>query len=464
MKRLSLELKIMLCFTAMFVFVMVATLPIKYLIISNDLYTNAKSLLQSEAERIAEMLVYAEGRVRLDSDVDLIAETGTYIAVYSNNNVLRSGALPQSFDLDVQPQFGNTYTTKSDGHKWIVYDYNLFRNGENVGWIRAAKSLDAVSDIMEKFNSMILKVIPIYIVMTLLGWIFIKRILSPVIQITKTARQIGQGDLSKRINFEGSHDQVGILAETLDEMLDNLEDSFNREKRFSSDVSHELKTPVTAIIVNAEEALSGDKSADEYKESLETILKESRKLNSLIAQLLMMARSKDGNYKHEMELLDISMLTKTIVDGLSDGEENPDIFISSDIEEGIIMLVDQTLYMRLIINLIDNALKYNTPGGWVKLSLIKSKNNVSLSVEDNGIGISKENLPRIWERFFKADQSSINSSPGLGLSIVKWIAELHGGTVHAKSELGKGSCFEIGFVIKSVCINKSLKSQQESPQ
>lgn len=447
MKRMKIKWKIMLCFTAMFVLIIAASVPIRYTIISNNLYINAKYLLQSEAERVADIIVYSDGRVRLDRDVNLIA-TGTYIAVYSNDSVLRSGELPEDFDLNVKPQFGNIYTENSNGHKWIIYDYKLFRNSENVGWLRAVRSLDATSEILKNFKSSILKIIPIYIVIAFLGLVFIRRTLSPVVEITKTAKQISQGNLTKRLNLDIPRDELGTLAETLDEMLDRLEYSFNREKRFSSDVSHELRTPITAIILSAEEALGGDKTSSEYKESLSSILKEGRRVSALISQLLMMARSYDGEYVPEKEAIDISLLTKTIVDELSEGSKSAQISISSVIEEGIIMDVEQTLFMRLLINLIDNAIKYNIPGGWVKVSLRKTPDIVVLSVEDSGIGISKDDLPKIWDRFFKVDQSSINASPGLGLPIVKWIAQLHGGTVHVTSVLDKGSLFEIRFKTK----------------
>ncbi len=153
----------------------------------------------------------------------------------------------------------------------------------------------------------------------------------------------------------------------------------------------------------------------------------------------------DGKHAPDMELINVIMLTKAVVDELMERAENSDVIISVDIDDSVIMLVEQTLYLRLLINLIDNAIKYNVPGGWVKVTHKIIYDTVSLSVEGCGIGITKENLPKIWDKFFKANQSSINSSLGLGLSIVKWIAELHGGTFHVESNLDKGSLFEIRF-------------------
>ena len=442
MKKLTIERKIILCFTAMFILIIAAAIPLNYFMIAQNLSLNAKAQLQYEVTEITQALEFKDDTVIINEE---LIDPGTYVAVYSDNNALLAGEMHPNFPLSISPELGNIYTVNSVSLAWIIYDCELNKNGEHFGWIRATKPLNPLSDTIKRFKSMIFKIIPIYIIIALLGLIFVRRILSPVNDITKTAIQIGQGDLTKRINFGGSHDEVGMLAESFDEMLDRIEDSFNREKRFSSDVSHELRTPITAIILSAEEALDGEKTPQEYQENLKAILNEGRKISSLISQLLMIARSGDGKYVPEMELIDISTLTRAVVDELSQGAESNEISISAEIEEGIVMLVEQTLYMRLLINLIDNAIKYNIPGGWVKVSLKRRDGIVNLSVEDGGIGISKENLPKIWDRFFKADQSSINSSPGLGLSIVKWIAELHGGTFHVKSELNKGSFFEIRF-------------------
>ena len=445
MRRLTIENKIILCFSAMFILIIAVAVPLNYIMISGSLYNNAKAQLEYEADEIVKSADFKDSTISFN--VDLI-DPGTYAAVYSNENELLAGEISHDFPPHSPPMLNTVHTVKSIYHEWVIIDCELTNNGEPAGWLRVVKPLFPLSETMKRFRSMVLKIIPVYIAITLLGLIFIRRILSPVNEITKTAKQISQGDLTKRINLDIPRDAVGTLAETFDEMLDRIEHSFNREKRFSSDVSHELRTPITAIILSAEEALDGERSADEYQESLAAILKEGRKISSVISQLLMMARSGDGKYVPDMELIDISTLTRTVVDELSEGAGNNKISISAEIEEGIVMLVEQTLYMRLLINLIDNSIKYNIPGGWVKVTLKKYDDIVNLSIEDGGIGISKENLPKIWDRFFKADQSSINSSPGLGLSIVKWIAELHGGTFHVKSELDKGSLFEIRFMQK----------------
>ena len=447
MKKLNIRWKITIwqSFALLLAFIMV--LPIMYFIISDHLYRGVETKLQLQAVQVERALRLGSGMNEPDSKIDFI-QTSTYIAVYTDANELISGRLPEDFASDSQQSFDGVYYTYSAGHSWAVVDQELTKYGRRTGWFRVIKSIDTIKNALAYYRTMIYIAIPLFILFSAFTTIctgFLSRALSPVNQITNTAQQIEQGNLSKRTNFEGGRDELGKLAETFDKMLDRLEDSFTREKRFSSDVSHELRTPVTAIIVNAEEALVGDKTAEEYKENLNAILLEGKKMNSLISQLLMMARSIDGNFMQEMENIDLSALTRTIVEEVSEREDNYGVTISADIDDGVVMLFDQTLYMRLLYNLIDNALKYNVHGGWVKVSLNKQYSNILLSVEDNGVGISEEDLPKIWNRFYKVNQSTIKSSPGLGLSIVKWIAEQFGGTVNVTSELGKGSLFEVRF-------------------
>ncbi|MEA4894281.1 MAG: HAMP domain-containing sensor histidine kinase [Oscillospiraceae bacterium] len=447
MKKLNVRRKIMFWHGIALFVVSIAVLPITYLVISSHLYRGAENLLISQADEITRLLRTGGVINAPCSGMDLV-KTGTYIAVYSNDDQLISGRLPDDFDRNLQPVFDGAYYKSAAGHSWVVLDRELVENGKVTGWIRVIKTLDAINSALEDYRTLICIIIPILILfsafMTIISRIIV-RTLSSVRHITDTARQIEQGDLSKRINLEGSRNEVGVLAETFDKMIDRLEDSFDRAKCFSADVSHELRTPVTAIIVTAEEALDGDKTTEEYKENLNTILLEGRKMNSLISQLLMMARSLSGKNAQEMEFLDISKLTRTIVEDVTAEQESSGIMISADIDDGIVMVFDQTLFMRLLYNLIDNALKYNVPGGWVRVSLKKRDSTVILSVGDGGIGISEEDLPRIWNRFYKADCSAAGSSPGLGLSIVRWIAEQFGGTVGVTSELGKGSLFEVRF-------------------
>lgn len=445
MKKLPIKWKIMLWYTVLLIIILGAVLPTLYYMLYRSMYNDAKVLLQTEAGSVAESLEHAGNPIHLDSDVDL-SGPGIYIAVYNPDNTMDLGKLPQDLSIGTEPKFGQVYKVESNEQKWFVLDTQLKQNDGSIGWFRAVKPLNNIDETLDRLAFIIMLAVPVYIAIALFGgYIIAKRSLSPIIRVTKTAQQIGQNDLSSRIKLEGPKDEIGMLAETFDGMLDRLETSFAREKRFSSDVSHELRTPTAAIMVNAEEALDGSKTEAEYKEALGTILKESKRMNAMISQLLMMARGDTSQFLQGMELIDISTLTKTVTDEYLENGENNEIRISAEIEDGIGIIAEQTLYMRLLINLIDNAMKYNKPGGYVKVSLKRRQDKAILMVEDNGIGISKNDIPKVWDRFFKVDPSRPDSSPGLGLSIVKWIADIHGASVHVKSDLGKGCVFEIWF-------------------
>ena len=443
MKKLTIKVRIMLWYTVLLVMLLGIFFPYMYFTMSQSMYNDAEILLKTDANLAVEALEVEGNNMKLDEDVDL--ET-TYIAVYSKDNKILFGKLPKGLNAIAKPTLNKVMKQGDTVNKWIVLDVPLIQNGKNIGWLRAVKSLDIIDKTLHNLKFVILIFVPIYLIIAVFGGLFIaKRALSPIDYITKTAKQIGHGDLSKRILLGESRDEVGRLAETFDEMLNHLEESFIREKQFASDASHELRTPTAVIMAHAEEALSGEKKQSEYKESMETIYNESKKMSLMISQLLMLSRNYEGNYAHEMEKVDLSLVVSSVVDEMLLITQGTDIKIYTQIEDNVIIMADQTLLTRLLINLIDNALKYNVPNGWVKVTLHNEKKSAYLTVEDSGIGISKEDLPKIWNRLYRVDKSHSGVGCGLGLSIVKWIVEIHGGSITAKSELNKGSVFEVRF-------------------
>lgn len=445
MKKLTIKFKIMLWYSALLTLLLLILLPYIYYTLSQHMYNNIEALIREDSARAIQALEISNDGVKFNEDIDSVSKE-TYIAVYSKDNQLLLGKLPQDISMQVTPSFNRIYKTNNLNHIWLVRDTPINDHGKNIGWIRAVRSLDLVDHSLKTLLVVFAVILPVYIIIAVAGGLFIaSRALSPIDDITKTAKQIGHGDLTKRIHFIGSQDEVGRLAETFDEMLDRLEKSFNREKQFVSDASHELKTPIAVIMLHAEASLDSAKNEAEYKESMETIFSESRKMSSIINQLLMLAKGAEGNLEPQMEEVDLSLAASSIADEMAIAAQKAGVDIFTEIEEKIMIMADQTLIMRLIINLIDNAIKYNHSGGWIKVMLYKEKNSIKLVVEDNGIGISKKDLPYIWDRFYRAEKSHTGSGSGLGLSIVKWIVDVHGGLITVKSERDCGSEFEVIF-------------------
>ena len=219
--------------------------------------------------------------------------------------------------------------------------------------------------------------------------------------------------------------------------------------QFTSDVSHELRTPVSVILSQCEYASHPEATEEEKSDALHTIERQSRKMATLISQLLTLSRADAGRAKLHMELLNVSDLAEITVEEQRDFAASRNITLSSWIQPDILMRADETMMMRLFINLLTNAITYGKEGGHVLLELSSSEEQIEGSVSDDGIGIPPEHLDKIWNRFYQVDTSRTsreNGSSGLGLAMVKWIVEAHGGTITVESKEGTGSRFHYTYI------------------
>ena len=240
-------------------------------------------------------------------------------------------------------------------------------------------------------------------------------------------------------------------------MFYKLQTTLENEKQFTSDASHELRTPVAVIMSECEYVLDCADSLDDAKESVESIKRQSDKMSKLIDELLTITRMDKNTQKLNFENVDISELLSFVCDEqeeIHDGSKTLIRSIAPDIHSN----ADHLLLTRLFINLISNAYQYGKDGGTITVTLEEDNNNIVFSVIDDGIGIAKEHLQKIWERFYQVDSSRTNGSMGLGLSMVKWIAECHNGAVTVESEVGKGSKFV--FVMPKTMAHTTLSLRQ----
>jgi signal transduction histidine kinase len=218
-----------------------------------------------------------------------------------------------------------------------------------------------------------------------------------------------------------------------------LQETFEKERQFTSDASHELRTPAGVIRMECEEALAGAQSPNQTRETLESIHKQSLRINRLIAQLLSIARADQNHAPVETEMLDLSEIARNV---LEQSKENAaHITFAEEIADNCLLEGDETMLTRLLRNLIENAVKYNKEYGAVKLTLQANEGDIICTIEDSGIGIAPEQLPKIWDRFWRADDSRSTEGFGLGLSLCKQIVEAHGGSITAESVLRQGSKF-----------------------
>ena len=279
----------------------------------------------------------------------------------------------------------------------------------------------------------------------LIGYQIARRGLQPVAEITAIARRIRSTTLSERIEAGRFPAELSTLAATFDDMLDRLEESFNRLSRFSADIAHELRTPVNNIRGEAEVALGKLRTPDEYREVLGSCLEEAVRLTGLIDSLLFLARAESPETQIARQAVDIGHELAAMRDFYEAAAAEAGVALQVHSAEILHTNADRTLLQRAIANLIANAIAHTAPGGTITLGAGQDDPYIYIEVADSGSGIAAEHLPHVFDRFYRADPARTNASGrvGLGLAIVKSIAGLHGGSVSITSEVGKGTCVRI---------------------
>ena len=273
------------------------------------------------------------------------------------------------------------------------------------------------------------------------------RAMRPVAKIARTARSIGDGDLSRRIKLN-THDELGELSEVFDTMLDRLEAAFERQKHFIADAGHELRTPLSIISLESERALSSERRADEYRQSLSVIKTECNYMTKLVEDLLLLAKTDSGMARNDSEIVDLGATTLEALEYFEPLARLRGVSLTATELPEAKVRGEPLALARAIGNLVENAVKYCAEGGHVHVSLEASAKEAAIHVADDGPGIPSEKIGRVFDRFYRVDESRSdeNGKPagsGLGLAIVKATIESHGGSVSVSSDFGHGSVFSI---------------------
>lgn len=269
------------------------------------------------------------------------------------------------------------------------------------------------------------------------------RVLKPVSEIADSMNDIGSDNLEKRLINPKTNDVIEKLTVTFNNLLDRLGQSFNRERQFIGDVAHELKTPIATLKSGVEVVLSKKRQKEDYQKALKETLIDVDRMSSLINNILDLAwiGSDKGiiNYK----VFDLSESLSDLVEIAIKLGGQKNIKVKSNIEAGIKLFGDEGKITRAILNVIDNAIKYTKSNGDVFVSLKKLENNITIEVKDNGVGISKNDMGHVFDRFYRGSKTSKTIGSGLGLSISLGIIQAHNGEVGIKSELGNGTIVKI---------------------
>jgi len=277
------------------------------------------------------------------------------------------------------------------------------------------------------------------------GYLLTRRGLAPLGSMAEQARRITSQNLETRLEIGRAAEELTSLADTVNELLSRLDRSFETMRRFVQDASHELRTPLAVIRGEADVALSRERTAAEYRESLATIQQESQRLSRLVDDLLNLARADAGRVQLRVEDLYLNDLLAECCRSVQPLAAARQIDLQCRCAEDVPFRGDEGLLRRMVANLLDNAIRYTPPGGKVQASLEAQGPDVRIRIADTGIGIAPEASERVFERFYRADESRSRQQDGfgLGLSIVKWIAESHRGAVELTSQPGAGSTFTV---------------------
>jgi heavy metal sensor kinase len=279
------------------------------------------------------------------------------------------------------------------------------------------------------------------------GWWLVSRSLKPISSISATAVKISAGDLSQRINVAEAESELGQLAAVLNSTFARLETAFAQQKQFASDAAHELRTPVSVILTQTQTALNRERDAASYKQTVEACQRAAQRMRRLIESLLELARFDAGQEVLKRLRFGFSKTISDSVELIQTLADERGVKIFSELES-LEITGDSERLGQVVTNLLTNAIQYNQPDGEVRVKLEAQGGMVVLTIADTGQGIAPENLPRVFERFYRADQSRTGAgNSGLGLAICKAIVEAHGGTIEVASEVGQGSTFIVRLPI-----------------
>ncbi len=445
MKNLTIRIRITILFASLFLILSSFFSIFMYNYLARILTQGEELIIENEAFHASSHLEISrdiESGTYSYDNLELISPSAKLAIIEVNRNVIPGETDP--IILDYPPEYNSFRNVEiEDQGLWYFYDEPIYYNDNIIGWIRVSRSGSHITKTLDNVKIVLFTATPIYIFFVILSSLFLAtRALSPIDSITKTANSIERENLSRRIKAPKANDEVGRLARTFNKMIARLEDSFNKERQFTADASHELRTPITIITSQSEEALIKDK-LDNYRKAFDVIIVESKRLGSLISQLLLLARSDEGKHNLNIEKLNLRIIAEGVINEMNDTAIKKDVKIFLDSDPVVKIKADQTFITMLFLDLIDNGIKYNKKGGSINVALVNEKNSARITISDTGIGVSKKNISSIFDRFYRVDKARTERSSGLGLAIVRSIVGIHGGSIDVKSKLGTGTTFEI---------------------
>lgn len=402
-------------------------------------------LLDEVKDLREDILRYSEYLAKLD--LVTYYDDGVMLSIYNEKLEKINGIVPEEFPRNMEFVNGETRKMKSEEESWFVNDTKVVMEDGTTFWIRGVHSYSTVMIMFERILMMLVIVIPILIAVTAwVGYRMIRQSLLPVHVITETAQEItSSSELSRRIPLPTQKDEFYELSYMFNEMIERLEENFLRERQFSSDAAHELRTPISVILSHCEYCLEEMEPSEKVADEIRIIQRKTQQMSEMVNDLLTISREERRVGELECEEVDLELIAETVLEELQEKADQRDIQMElrSALENPLIR-ADMSMITRLFINLVENAITYGKDGGFVKIFMDDMGDRVRLRFQDNGIGIPPEAQNKIWNRFYQVDRSrSQGKGVGLGLFLAQQIVAGHKGTIRVESEKGKGSTFVV---------------------
>lgn len=374
----------------------------------------------------------------------LVARSRILLKRISSDHIhhfLESGQTTRPLSLSINEKSQAT-------HPFRIILFPMEKNNQLTHVIQVGTSLKKVFSTMAYFQMIMLLFAAIILIITSLGGYFIlTKALRPVKNAAQTARTISTEDLSLRIDNRGRRDEIGDLIRTFNDMIERLEKSVEQIKNYSTEVSHELKTPLTIIRGEIEITLRKERQKEEYRKTLQSVFDEAVKLEKMVNSLLLLSHiiTHSDHFTLGQVPLD-EMVLKTFEQSVALARKKKINLVMNRIDP-VSIIGEETLLNRMIMNILENAIKYTDAGGTVELALENRKNGTVLTIRDNGVGIPRRAIPRVFDRFYTVEKDARGEvgGLGLGLAIVKRIADIHGASIKIQSQPSRGTLVKIIF-------------------
>jgi len=346
--------------------------------------------------------------------------------------------------------FENTYLFVNEKpSSFRIFTTPVMENKRLSYIVQVASPLAQLHRVFRNLRFSLLFLLPLTVILTGLSGVFLVQLtLKPVDQMIETIHQITAENLKLRLKIPSTRDEIESLAKTFNQMITRLDEAFTSQRQFMEDISHELKTPLSVLKGELEVTLKRVRSTQEYETALHSSLEEVNHLAGIVENLLILARFDAKTTTLQARPLDLNLLIKDAVEAIQVLAVQKNITLQLNSAHTVDILADKNQLKRLVLNLLDNAIKYTQPGGKISIDLRQQKDSADIDITDTGIGIPEKELPHIFDRFYRVDKSRSSIGFGLGLSIAQSIAMAHGGKIYAKANFPQGTIFTISLPIK----------------